>query len=247
MRHAFSVRRRWVQDVLAIRPGVVTPTDFGAPGHHAFDTLLPLLRHGALGETPLQEDFALGPRVRRSFRTPRMKSFLRDARKLHGLPGGLRGAGMRFESSNALTAAFVPPTAEDVPAAIETFLEESELALAVARGPVEVATAALLASQVLVMIHPFNDGNGRTARLYFAAQLVRFEAEFASALLALPLMYREGTTAYHLAAWRFRAGNSQPMADLDLGSMLLASQLILANPPGRDLRHHAWHTLRSLR
>lgn len=57
--------------------------------------------------------------------------------------------------------AYVPPAAEEVPGCMVTFVTE----LAEKRGKLHPVELAAYAHRRLVDIHPFQDGNGRTARL----------------------------------------------------------------------------------
>ena len=56
---------------------------------------------------------------------------------------------------------YIPPKAEDVPMLMKGFIEE----LASKKGNVHPVELAAFAHRRLVDIHPFSDGNGRTARL----------------------------------------------------------------------------------
>ena len=56
---------------------------------------------------------------------------------------------------------YIPPKAEDVPAQMKAFVEELERK----KGTVHPIELAAYAHRKLVDIHPFADGNGRTARL----------------------------------------------------------------------------------
>ena len=57
--------------------------------------------------------------------------------------------------------AYVPPAAEEVPECMVTFVTE----LAEKRGKLHPVELAAYAHRRVVAIHPFQDGNGRTARL----------------------------------------------------------------------------------
>lgn len=219
------------------------------------NALLPLLCHGAM-ESPAPPDFpnALQARLHGAFATPTVKRFVRDARAVSGNPAlRVRAGEVLLRTDNPLTARFRPPRASDVHESLANALLAIEQALLEhRREPWTVAVTALVGSQILLTIHPFADGNGRTARFYYAAQLSRFGALDAVAILAMMLMYRGGANAYHQASWQFRAGDASPMVELFLRSAGVAMALLPASAAAaemseRDFMLHCWEQLRASR
>lgn len=116
---------------------------------------------------------------------------------------------------------------------------------------VKTAICALLGSQILLTIHPFADGNGRTARMYFAAKVLRRIGPVPAAILGMMLIYRGGAHLYHLASWELRAGNVEPMVELFANSVALAHERFLqdglTDQSSANFLAHSWRELQSLR
>lgn len=234
--HFYSVTPTWVQSVL--RAGACSPVarDLQLPLHtHAFSALLPLLLHGATdaGGVKALTDGRLS-RLGEMFVQPKVKKFVADARILAEDPTlAIRDRGVYLRTENPLTAQFIPPRADGVARALEAALTSIRTALVRCRGEfAKSAICAVLGEQILLTIHPFRDGNGRTARMFFAAQLLRHVGPAPTGLLGMLLMHRAGGHQYHQASWALRAGNVEPMVDLFVSSENLAYE--------RMFRGSAW-------
>lgn len=251
---SYVVTPHWILDALL---GAASPMSRGMqlPIHAgAFRTLLPLLRHGALDADHVPAlDPDLGARLGRSFTDIRVRGFVADARKLACDPDlALRNRAVHLRTENALTGRFVPPAASDVRAALATALKSIDAALESHRGDAgKAAICALLGAQILLTIHPFRDGNGRTARMFFAAQLLRHLGPAPTGLLGMMLMHRAGAHQYHQASWALRAGDAEPMVALFVGSERLAHERLCQSLPTNlsqaGFLAHCWAGLRELR
>lgn len=250
----YVVTPRWILD--ALLAGAASPVLRGLqlPLHAgAFQASLPLLRHGALDADHAPElDPARGVRLRRSFAETRVKGFVADARKLAcNQDLALRNRAVHLRTENALTGRFVPPAAGDVRAALATALKCIDAMLESHRGDAgKTAICALLGAQILLTIHPFRDGNGRTARMFFAAKVLRHLGPAPTALLGMLLMHRSGAHQYHQACWALRAGDAEPIVGLFVDSEMLAAERLLQDskvglsPPA--LLERSWEELRRL-
>lgn len=220
----------------------------------AFAALLPLLRHGAMdsGSAPAPTP-GLVAMLERSFDDVRIKQFVEDARSFPDAEAlAVRKRNVCLRTTDNLTSRFRPPFAADVGAALSTCLKTTQASLQQAAGnPAKVAICAQLGSQVLLTIHPFQDGNGRTARMFFAANLLKRGVAAPTALLGMMLMYRSGSHQYHQASWELRAGNVEPMVRLFAESTALAQsrlmQHVTFDRSPENFLAHCWHELRAIR
>lgn len=188
-----------------------------------------------------------------AFAGTRVKHFVADAKRLAS-PSEIeiRAGGVRLRTENLLTGRFVPPAASEVDAALATALRCVDAALELHRGEAEkAAVIALVGSQILLTIHPFRDGNGRTARMFLAAKVLRHVGPAPTALLGMLLMQRSGAHQYHQAAWAFRAGDAEPLIALFAESERLAAERMLRGAGEQlapaALLEHCWKELRALR
>lgn len=219
----------------------------------AFFALLPLLRHGAIeadGAPGLDAALAVG--LHSAFGDPHVTGFVADAQRLvDDMRVAIRNRRVRLLTENPLTAGFIPPGPGQVIPTLETALRALDAALATGCNDAEKAVCAVIGMQVLLTIHPFRDGNGRTARLFLAAQVLRHVGPTPSVLLGMLLMHRSGAHQYHQASWALRAGDPAPMVGLFAASERLAADCLLQgsaacrSPAG--LLEHCWMELRALR
>lgn len=221
---------------------------------HAFSAVLPALRHGAMvvDNAPALEP-GLVTRLEEAFIHSGVKRFVADAKKLAGDTGlVIRSRDVYLRTENPLTARFIPPAAGNVGAALDSALKSIDAALESHRGHAgKTAICALLGSQILLTIHPFRDGNGRTARMFLAAKLLRSLGPAPTALLGMLLMHRAGAHQYHQASWALRAGDAEPMVALFVGSERLAHERLCQSLPTNlsqaGFLAHCWAGLRELR
>ena len=219
-----------------------------------FEAVLPLLTHGAIeGSAVPVVDRILALRLESAFAGTKSKHYVADARRLAGRSEiGIRSVDVRLRTENLLTGRFVPPPASQVDAALVTALRCIDSTLALHRGDVgKSAVIALVGSQILLTIHPFRDGNGRTARMFLAAKVLRHVGPAPTALLGMLLMQRSGAHQYHQAAWAFRAGDAEPLVALFTESERLAAERMVRGAGERlapaALLEHCWRELRALR
>lgn len=218
----------------------------------AFFGLLPLLLHGVVDACGAPcPDRSLEPRLRDAFASTRVKCFLADAQGLaNGIHVAIRNGDVCLRTENPLTAGFTPPCAGSVTEILGTALRFHASALSMNRGDGgKVAACAVIGMQILLTIHPFRDGNGRTARMFLAAQVLRHLGPVPAVLLGTLLMHRSGAHQYHQASWALRAGDPEPMVGLFVESEVLAHDCLQRAP--RDcspaaLLEHCWMEVRAL-
>lgn len=241
----------WLRVVLAPPLGGEGRYDVDEQQFHA---VLPLLRHQAFeGEGPPPQDPALSNMLPTLFQGG-ARRFLDDARRIAPeAPIMFRRGLVGLRSGNPMTARFVPPPAERVPAALRLALSLTDRALACDRMHVsQKALSIVLATHVLLTIHPFPDGNGRVTRMFCAASVLRHIGPAPSAILALVVMqHHAGAQPFHQALWSLRRGDVDPLAALYLRARQLAMDWVL----DADTRHacpstvleRCWDNLMALR
>lgn len=119
--------------------------------------------------------------------------------------GSVRTGDVVIRTPNALSASFLPPDKKNTDRAIkEFFAKRSEIATEV--GAVAGVSVRACSYIVLLTIHILKDGNGRLARLLYAADCATASAD-PSEILALGLLHRERGRSFHVAARSAREGN----------------------------------------
>ncbi len=214
----FSASPQWVGDLFDSMLQPVVSAE--PPSRHstAFELLSVLYRHGVLSQgLPSTElDAALAgtskpslPTLARDFARADTTGLLAAASKLLGVPVRLRGKHVRLRGENVFTRHFVPPAAKQVPECLNGLWRALRRAAHASAGGAAfqhglIAYAAFFA---VLTIHPFADGNGRTARMFYAS-LLRLNASDCPILaLALPLSFAEGGRRFHQAALLARSGH----------------------------------------
>jgi len=151
--------------------------------------------------------------------------FMRSGANFTRFPVALRSGGMRIATDNVFSADFSPPTAARAKAALRTLLQFSGLQFEEREGTQDVVGVALAAYCIFLTIHPFNDGNGRTARFYFAACISSFIHQCPFLLLALAMVHRNRGAAFHMATKIARLGDLSALAEIYKESIALAISL----------------------
>jgi Fic family protein len=101
----------------------------------------------------------------------RPEAFIREIHSL--IVKDIKQDGGQYRNSTVALSGvdFVPPQPHTVPAFMEQFSQEIKIA-AIDRSPLEFAATV---HTKFVWIHPFSDGNGRTARLLLNACLLAYQ------------------------------------------------------------------------
>ncbi|MFT4189561.1 MAG: Fic family protein [Aeromicrobium sp.] len=126
----------------------------------------------------------------------------------HASPGRLRDGQVWIGGSSVSPhgAAFVPPRAERVPAALE------DLCQFVRRTDVPLLAQVAVAHAQFETIHPFNDGNGRTGRALVHAMLAHGGAT-TRATIPVSAGLLADTRSYFDALTSYRAGDLNPIVE----------------------------------
>ncbi|SFL26863.1 Fic family protein [Lysobacter sp. cf310] len=224
MRLPFTASREWMGGVFrtAGRYSIHAPTVVPAPlARRAFELLLPICHHEGLSsgehfraevELVMNNSDAGLPRLLASaFPAADRKRFLRGCRRVSREALEFRTGHMLIHSDNALSVDFIPPAPSQVVKLLEELLGQSATGLA---GATHSRPGVALATYfALLTLHPLADGNGRSARYYFAACVAALP-EAPALLLALALMHSRRSAGFHLVAKLARLGDSEPFLDL---------------------------------
>lgn len=217
----FVPRRSWVKQVFAPMVGSMAQdrlTDH--PGNDAgFVVASLLVEHDALHqavEQSLCEKLIAARRVQlldigRSLTLAWPKGLLRAA-ALSGVDDPrLRNARVFVRSgTSALANRFHPP----LPQHLKSSCEELGLHLANEAGALPPLERALVASMVLLTLHPFSDGNGRTARHVFVSWLFKHGITDPSHVSALAGCFSGGSLRLQLALKALRLGDTSQLLTL---------------------------------
>jgi len=174
-----------------------------------FSVLSLLLRHGVIAGGVARDSLALAMSGTAKISTPHtLTGLLLFASQATGWPMRLRSTGVRLRSDNPFSQRFKPPIAEQVRGLVQYWLRATNRAFA-GNNELSSERAAWLAYAeffTLLSIHPFADGNGRTARALYAARLSDNGQATPEWLLALALSYGGNAARFHLAAQLARDG-----------------------------------------
>lgn len=194
------------------RAAAIAPTQPAVLADAAWPWLLALLHHDSLASfeayrtvvASLQQRHA-GAGLQRKLldvaSSTNLATLARQAAPLCGLHAALRRGDIAIHTDNPLTRDFLPPLAARVTLAAKMFFEFRQA------GAHTPSAAARIASYlILLTLHPYRDGNGRTARLLFAADTAAAAAP-ATDLLGLVWLHGQRGARFHLAAKCARAGD----------------------------------------
>jgi len=174
-----------------------------------FSVLSLLLGHGVIAGGVARDSLVLAMSGNAKVSTPHtLTGLLQFASQATGWPMRLRSTGVRLRSDNPFSQRFRPPAAEQVRSLVQHWLKATTRAFA-ANNEISSERAPWLAYAeffTLLSIHPFADGNGRTARALYAARLSNSGQATPEWLLALALSYGENAARFHLAAQLAREG-----------------------------------------
>ncbi|MDP1696342.1 MAG: Fic family protein [Xanthomonadaceae bacterium] len=217
MRRENPISNDWIDAALAAgdrASAAFSPAPFlscAEPG--VFSVLSLLLRHGVIAGGVARESLVsamvCNPEVGVSASPPNtLAGVLRFASQAAGWPVRLRSAGVRLRTDNPFTQRFKPPLAADVPNLVRHWLDSTTRVFVNNDDALHARVPWLAYAEffTLLSIHPFADGNGRTARALYAARLAANRHAAPEWVLALALSYGENAARFHLAAQLAREG-----------------------------------------
>jgi len=193
--------------------------------------IIALLRHDSFeSEERYQENYrslraryagdALSDRLRLAASGSTLREIMKRACGLTGHSPAVRTSGVGIVTRNAFSADFLPPEPMRAKLAIDAWFERR----LVPAGPNGTIGRALASYLVFLTIHPLKDGNGRMARMLFAADHAQRIANMPRHVLALILLQREQRQPFHLAAKCARVGDFQMLASCYLEALDMASR-----------------------
>lgn len=228
-----GVSRSWIGNLLSAAETCPIPGDWELRPHlDAFERLVPWMAHGALdrGAThALGADRARFVELQNSFSGTAVEQYVRDARRLARERSlRIRDGNVGLRCANMLTARSRPPPAGPARQALQTLLRNTNALLRNAKSDTQARPViiSLVGAHAALAIHAFRDGNGRTARHYFAANVARHIGPAPTAILAWLLLGRSGAHRYHQCFWLLRAGDPLPMIDLFVEGERMASDVL---------------------
>jgi hypothetical protein len=151
----------------------------------------------------------------------------RESAGLSGLHPSPRRADIAIHTENRFTRDFLPIPAERLASAVQALFNLRQAGLHAPHGAARVASYL-----ILLTLHPYRDGNGRTARLLFAADTWAATGSPLE-LLGLAWLHGQRNARFHLAAKCARAGDFNMLFGLHADASAQACQ-VLAEPL-RDL------------
>lgn len=140
-----------------------------------------------------------------------VKEYVRLARRCLSVDLTLRSGLVRIKTDNNFSREFLPPMAERARSVMSYALVRTRNQLAHKGDLDSVAPVLLLNYFLSLTAHPFRDGNGRSSRWYFARGICAAAGPGSMFILALVLLHRHRSSAFHLAARLARLGDFSTM------------------------------------
>lgn len=203
MRVRFSASDAWIDQVVDACQGEVAGVPAASGSIRAATVVAAVCRHDAFSN-----DAAFQSAVRAAMEGGAEKaraSHLRSAARFLSKSRSIRTDDVRINTRDPFTRDYLAPAASRVRPAIDRLFEVAY------RLPDGVA-AAVARYFVLLTIHPFPDGNGRSCRAQFAATVARW-VDGPLLVLTLPWLHQDRNRQFHLLAKMARLGDFRPMLD----------------------------------
>lgn len=163
--------------------------------------------------------------MRRWIGSSKPSFFSREGRKFTRMHLELRRQDILIHTDNAFSRDFLPPDSGRAAAAFSALIRYFHAYMATSPGPCASLSLALSFYLSFLTIHPFTDGNGRTARFFFGACASVLEERSPTAILGLALMHRNRGSMFHATAKIARLGDFTPFGNLFRDSLLLAESI----------------------
>ena len=163
--------------------------------------------------------------MRRWIGSSKPSFFSREGRKFTRMDLELRRQDILIHTDNVFSRDFLPPDSRRAAAAFSTLIRYFHAYMAKSPGPYSSLSLALSFYLSFLTIHPFTDGNGRTARFFFGACVSVLEEKSPPAILGLALMHRNQGSMFHATAKIARLGDFIPFGNLFKDSLLLADSM----------------------
>ena len=157
----------------------------------------------------------------------------RESAALSGLHPTLRRADIAIHTENRFTRDFLPVPAERLAPAAQALFNLRRAGLHAPHGAARIASYL-----ILLTLHPYRDGNGRTARLLFAAD-TWVATGSPLELLALAWLHGHRNAHFHLAAKCARAGDFDMLFGLHAESSVQACRCLDTHLRMLDVALHA--------
>ncbi|HVJ38482.1 MAG TPA: Fic family protein [Stenotrophomonas sp.] len=209
----FSTRPEWMADGFAQARAWCSGQPAIAPYSDAvWPWLIGLLHHDSLADFAAYraQGCALAARHQADRLCPKMLAIsvasgvialARESAPLSGLHPTLRRGDIGIHTDNRFTRGFLPVRAERLAPAAQALFGLRQAGLHTVHSAARIAGYL-----ILLTLHPYRDGNGRTARLLFAADTWAAGASPLD-LLGLIWLHEQRNARFHLAAKCARAGD----------------------------------------
>lgn len=190
------------------------------PGH-IFDLLLPLLHHDGLHSESqyLREielirsgsDKSLPKLLVSSFPCSNVRDFVKGSCQVSREKLRMRDSLVSIGTSNPFSSSYTPPHTQGAQDSLGYLLKVSHRILTSEK--IQYLGLCVAIYLMILTIHPLRDGNGRSARFYFAS-LIRTRLDSPSLLLALALTHSGKSSSFHMACKIARLGDIEPALTL---------------------------------